>query len=588
VLLNIETDTPNSGVAKVAGTIDALLLERWLKSHAQLWQFLEQPDLQPAEFDDLLARAPADLSALLQTRGYFNTVVRTTGNAAAPQVNITLGPVTTIGDVQLQVLADNAAPLPELAQAIRQQWTLNVGDTFTQSAWQSAKDQALNQLASQIYYQASIASSQAAIDPSTQRALLTLTLHSGPAFAFGPISVVGASRYDADQVLNLAQLAGLRADEPYNAQVLFEAQRRIVDNANYASAFLALQPVTTAGAVVGEPGAKAQLASTIEVREKPLQHLEASVGVSTDSGPRLHLVHTHYRAPIIGWQASHTLDWQRDSHMLSSNWLSPQDTRAWQWTGGLALKHQVDDDITTNTQEWRAGQTQSIDATQRTYYLQLERSKEQVRAQASAMASAVSGHWAWRQSQWDSSADPQAGQALSTDLSAGITLTQGAKPYLRGEAQWLHLSPFNNRQLGRISTKLGVGGVMANTDTAVPASSLFLTGGDTSVRGYALRSIGRTDRTAMAQGLVLPGRLMWLGALEWQRPTTWGGDAGRVEQTFFVDAGAVSNRLDEQTVFVGTGTGIRFISPVGPMQVDVAYGHQTKEWRLHLFVGIRF
>ena len=177
---------------------------------------------------------------------------------------------------------------------------------------------------------------------------------------------------------------------------------------------------------------------------------------------------------------------------------------------------------------------------------------------------------------------------LTPDLSAGITLTQGAKPYLRGEAQWLHLSPFNNRQLGRISTKLGVGGVMANTDTAVPASSLFLTGGDTSVRGYALRSIGRTDRVAMAQGLVLPGRLMWLGALEWQRPTTWGGDAGRVEQTFFVDAGAVSNRLDEQTVFVGTGTGIRFISPVGPMQVDVAYGHQTKEWRLHLFVGIRF
>jgi translocation and assembly module TamA len=86
----------------------------------------------------------------------------------------------------------------------------------------------------------------------------------------------------------------------------------------------------------------------------------------------------------------------------------------------------------------------------------------------------------------------------------------------------------------------------------------------------------------------MPGRLMWLGSLEWQRPTTWGGDVGRVEQTWFVDAGAVSNRLNEQRIYVGTGTGVRFMSPVGPMQLDMAYGHQTREWRLHLFVGIRF
>ena len=39
---------------------------------------------------------------------------------------------------------------------------------------------------------------------------------------------------------------------------------------------------------------------------------------------------------------------------------------------------------------------------------------------------------------------------------------------------------------------------------------------------------------------------------------------------------------------VGVGTGVRWRSPVGPLQADLAYGVKTKEVRLHLRLGFSF
>ena len=56
----------------------------------------------------------------------------------------------------------------------------------------------------------------------------------------------------------------------------------------------------------------------------------------------------------------------------------------------------------------------------------------------------------------------------------------------------------------------------------------------------------------------------------------------------FIDAGAVANRLPDLKPRYGLGTGIRYISPVGPLQLDLAYGLETRRWRIHLSVGATF
>ena len=51
---------------------------------------------------------------------------------------------------------------------------------------------------------------------------------------------------------------------------------------------------------------------------------------------------------------------------------------------------------------------------------------------------------------------------------------------------------------------------------------------------------------------------------------------------------AVSQPGDDMRAKVGIGAGARWRSPVGPLQMDLAYGLATREWRLHLNVGFTF
>jgi translocation and assembly module TamA len=113
---------------------------------------------------------------------------------------------------------------------------------------------------------------------------------------------------------------------------------------------------------------------------------------------------------------------------------------------------------------------------------------------------------------------------------------------------------------------------------------LFLSGGDNTVRGYALRSLG----VLQADGSVNPGRVLGVGSVEWQRPWLVQSQRSAWEQTFFVDVGAVADRAQALTAKVGVGTGVRYRSPVGPLQLDLAYGVATHRLRLHMTLGFRF
>jgi translocation and assembly module TamA len=81
---------------------------------------------------------------------------------------------------------------------------------------------------------------------------------------------------------------------------------------------------------------------------------------------------------------------------------------------------------------------------------------------------------------------------------------------------------------------------------------------------------------------------MVTGSVEWQRPITVRGNRSDWEQTVFVDAGSVADKPNQMTVHTGVGTGIRWASPVGPVQADIAYGLKTQQFRLHLRMGFTF
>jgi translocation and assembly module TamA len=79
-----------------------------------------------------------------------------------------------------------------------------------------------------------------------------------------------------------------------------------------------------------------------------------------------------------------------------------------------------------------------------------------------------------------------------------------------------------------------------------------------------------------------------VGSVEWQKPIRRGGLPTNFESVVFVDAGGVSDRLGDLRLSTGVGAGVRWKSPVGPVQADLAYGVKVRKLRLHMSVGFVF
>lgn len=104
--------------------------------------------------------------------------------------------------------------------------------------------------------------------------------------------------------------------------------------------------------------------------------------------------------------------------------------------------------------------------------------------------------------------------------------------------------------------------------TDLPASERFYTGGDTTVRGFALDRLG-TEATLNADGFPTGGNAMLVANLELRTPHVKG-----VGLVGFVDAGNVFRRISDMNVGelrASAGFGLRYRSPLGPLRFDIGF-----------------
>jgi outer membrane translocation and assembly module TamA len=110
----------------------------------------------------------------------------------------------------------------------------------------------------------------------------------------------------------------------------------------------------------------------------------------------------------------------------------------------------------------------------------------------------------------------------------------------------------------------------------LPASERFFAGGDTTIRGYALDSVGAPD-TISPDGYPRGGNAVLILNGELRFPV-W-REVGAVA---FVDGGNVFRRVTEFDIGElrgSVGFGVRYRSPVGPIRVDLGFKLDRREIR---------
>jgi translocation and assembly module TamA len=568
-----------------------------LERHLELQRFRNLPDLHESELQRLLGAADANARELLGTLGFFAPTItvelKETPAAKGPPrtvvVTVQPGPQTQVVSATID-FAPAAGQTEEgrsrQQQRVQRGWSLPAGQPFTQSAWDGAKSGGLRELQVRRFPTARITNSRAEIDADAHKAQLSVTYDPGPAYRFGPMRVQGSERYSADGARRLARLP---TGGVYDEAELLDAQLRLASSGYYDAVFLTLDT----------DGTDPQSAPVVvQVREAPLQKLVFGPGFSTDSGARLSLEHIHNQLPVIGWRAVSKLALDRETKLVSTEWTALPNDNGWRWFTGAQLQREATGDYDVNSGRLRYGRSKSTPKIDRNYFVQYDYAHSQGllldrqgATDASATSTAVSINYGWTGRYFNSLTSPTRGHGLAVELGLGTTLRPERDPFVRTLVRWQSFIPAGrvlddtgSGRNARFAVRAEAGAVLARDNAQVPATQLFVTGGDTTVRGYGYRSIGaRTDSDQ-----IYGGRYMAVGSVEWQRPIVYGGKMTDWESAVFVDAGAVADRVGDLEARVGVGAGVRWRSPVGPLQADLAYGIKTKDVRLHLRLGFSF
>ena len=557
--------------------------------HLELLRYRELADLSDSELTRLLSDAEENARELVATLGYFSPKVEFRQKAAESDratrlltLSVVPGEPTVVGEVEIvfggPITSEPAADRQR--RQIENNWSLRSGMRFTQARWASAKQQALRQLTTQSYPTGQIGTTLADIDPVAHSARLKVTLDSGPPYQLGALVISGLERYDAELVTRLARL---QSGASYDQAQLVAAQQRLADSGYFDSAFLSLD-------TSGDPSSTPVL---VQLREARVQKLVLGIGASTDGGARLSVEHTHHKVPGIGWRAVSKLMLDRETRSIGTELTSRPDADNWRWVTAAQLQNQNLGSFDITSQSLRAGRSQMGDRIDRNYYLQYDRADTASSdANAPATASALSANYAFTLRNFDSLPFPNSGWGWGAEMGGGSTLGTQRDLFGRVLTRALGYWPLGRSadggpaavRAGRLALRAEAGAVLAKDGINLPSTQLFLTGGDNTVRGYGYRDLGVT----LQDGQITPGRYLAVGSLEWQRPIARDGRLTDWESTVFIDAGSVADKPAELHAKVGIGVGARWKSPVGPLQIDLAYGVAVKRFRLHLNVGFSF
>nr|WP_235024470.1 autotransporter assembly complex family protein [Caballeronia arvi] len=544
-------------------------VKKLLKENLDIARFAKRDDVSDDQFEFLVTAVPKDVRDLVATEGYFSPVVRTdvttVDDKRAVKVSVDPGPRTTIASVQLNFTG--AVTTEDRAQenAARFAFSVNEGDPFTQSGWSDAKNAALRALQSKRYLGAKIVRSQARINPRAHIADLSVTFDSGPTFTLGKLDVSGPKRYPA---WIIDHVNPIREGEIYDAARVNELQRQIQNTPYYASVAI------DADADVSKP---VETPLHVKVSEYPYHSIRYGVGYATDTG--FHIQGGYSYLNTFGAAYPFTISGRLDQTQQYGRVQLAMPPDAHGWVNAVFGSYTITDVSSTNIYSARVGvqrsrSRQNIDTTfSLTFYDDRLTQNEPNPSTARALVPA----WTWVRRDVDDPLFPRRGNIIRAEAGFAVKGVLTDQTFARLYTNAVQYFPLGKNDLLLFRAEFG-GVFTSGPSSGVPASLLFRAGGANSVRGYSYLSIGND-----VAGSILPTKYMVTGSSEYQHWFThdWGG-------AMFFDIGTATDTWAERVFQPGVGVGVRWRSPVGPVNVDLAYGFKSKSVKPYLTLGIAF
>ncbi len=567
-------------------------LEKLLEANLDLLRWQGNPRLDLEQLQRLVKAAPDQAKVLIATEGYYSPRVSagldTSGSTPVARIIVDPGPAVTVGDVELvlkgfETIEGGAKPY-DRAQ-LKERWALPVGRQFRQADWEVAKRNLLRQAIQTRYPRAQITESSAIVDPDVNRALLRVVLDSGPEAQFGELKIEGLKRYPVSIINNLNQI---KPGEEYNEAALQALQARLQDTGYFSGVEVAadlgesldadIETLTEEQQAAPKPPAPVinpvTLPVLVRVTENKQKNISAGVGISSNTGYRAQVSYDDLYIAGLRMKSNVLMESKRQS--ARADFYYPTTPKGYNDSFGAGFeRNDLQGEVTavSTVSGRRAWGTPLRERSLTLEYLSEDR---KIGTTPTVRSQSVPLTFSYTKRAVDNLLLPTEGYVLNAQLGGALLPVLTDERFIRASARFIHYRPLG--PASSLVLRAEAGALGSKQKLGVPSTFLFRAGGDQSVRGYGYQELGVREGDA-----IVGGRYLLTGGAEyqyWFKPP-WG-------VAFFVDAGNAADKVRDLKPELGYGVGARWRSPVGPINVDVAYGQAVKKARLHFSLGFTF
>jgi translocation and assembly module TamA len=554
-----------------------------IRAETLLGRWQDRPEFSAEQLDALVFRAKEEVETVLRGQGYFDFEVEVkrqpdVANKPFVKIEVSAGARTTVNELNFAVLGD-ALKDKELVSQLQTSWALQEGSFYRAAVWEQSKKSMLDLLQQSGYLSAKVQTSQVSVDVRNTTAGVDVKFDSGPRYRFGEMRVNGLRRYDR-QIIDA--LIRFKPGDFYRLDTLIELQTRLRDSGYFVNASVVPQ---ISEILETNAGSDLLVPIVVELTERESKRVLMGIGFSTDQGPRIQLGFENRNLLGDGLQLETGVLFEKVRTRVFGTIRTPvSDTGHYYAVGARFEKFNLSgEEAFKNTLFAHRGKRSiNIDSIFSLQY-QTERLliDRGAGVQVGDKREALTLGYSWNLRRIDSRIDPRDGYTVSAQATVAAKGLASDQSFMRFYARGMNFLPLTQSfwpKGATLVTMAELGVVAAESRQGIPSDNLFRAGGAQSVRGYRYLSLGAKDGTA-----TVGGRYLAIASLEYQQPVY-----RNILAAAFVDVGDAGDDTSQMKARLGTGIGMRWRSPIGPVNIDAAYGHTEKVLRLHLSVGYSF
>jgi translocation and assembly module TamA len=528
-------------------------------------QYVER-DVTSAQVRRLFARGEDEIREALEPFGHYEAGVegKLEARSEAFRVVFQVDPGEPVIVRRRNVRVEGEAARVESVREAVESAEPRIGEPLDHAKYEASKERIESAMLAMGYLGAEAESRRVEVVRRARAATIDLAWESGPRYRFGDVRFSEETPFSVEF---LDRFIPWEPGEHYSAEQLLAFQQRLIDADYFAT--VSVQPNVEASRDRAVP------IDALLTPAKPSVYT-GSVYVSTDTGPGVRLAIDRRWVNRRGHKFDADIEYSERLQELALGYHVPLRGRNERMLNvGTAYRDETTDTSTSRMARAAANEAREWRGFKRSLGLQYLNGDFEVGSEQRD-TSLLYAEGVLTRRDADDLTFPRAGRSTTYTLRAAPfdVLTDTSFTQISAEAKWIR--GIGNRQRAILRAALGT---MAVKDfDRLPPELRFFAGGDRSIRGFDYESLGSLN----ALGEVIGGEHLVIASAEYERffLDKWGAAA-------FVDAGDAFRSADFQTN-VGAGLGIRWLSPVGMVRVDVGYpvvSELAESVRFHVTIG---